>query len=200
MRILIVDDHPLTCNGLRLLLQAAYPAASIATVHGAAAARQALAGTPTHDWIFLDIELPDDPQRLLYASLSDPARAGTTILISAQCHATLIRDGLLAGMRGFIPKSADPAIVLDGVRRIFSGDVYLPPDFPPLPAAVTAQRPLTLRQQQVLELLLKGYANKVIARELDLTLNTVKEYVSVLLKIHGVASRLELILKRSGPA
>lgn len=201
MRILIVDDHPLTCNGLRLLLQASYPSAEIVALHTASAAQQELDEARPFDWIFLDIGLPDDPQRNLLARLREPSLAIKTVLISAQIHHELIRDALQAGIRGFIPKSADPELVLDGVRRIFQGEIYLPPELTSLPGAEhgTDMRPLSIRQQQVLALILRGCPNKTIARELDLTLNTVKEYVSTLLKLHSVASRLELVLRLRPP-
>jgi two-component system, NarL family, nitrate/nitrite response regulator NarL len=224
MRILIIDDHPLTCNGLRLLLGAAYPGARIDAHHAAATANAAIeqsintpanaspgasAGAVTgqpdaYDWIFLDIGLPDDPERRLLNRLSAAPFAARTVLISAEVVIDVVRKALRAGMRGFIPKSADPALVLDGVQKIFSGEVYLPPDLASASAfapegqdakAQEGERHLTPRQRQVLALILKGCPNKTIARELDLTLNTVKEYVSVLLRLHGVSTRLELVLK-----
>jgi two-component system, NarL family, nitrate/nitrite response regulator NarL len=212
MRILIIDDHPLTCNGLRLLLGAAYPAAQIVALHAAATANAAIDGTidgaidqaEAFDWIFLDIGLPDDPERRLLNRLSTAPFAARTVLISAEVVIDVVRKALRAGMRGFIPKSADPALVLDGVQKIFSGEVYLPPDLASASAFASVEqnakgqeagRQLTPRQRQVLALILKGCPNKTIARELDLTLNTVKEYVSVLLRLHGVSTRLELVLK-----
>ena len=64
--------------------------------------------------------------------------------------------------------------------------------------AETATRNLSPRLQQVQELLLRGAANKVIARSLNLSDHTVKEYVSSVLAFHGVANRLDLVLKLSG--
>lgn len=208
MHILIIDDHPLTCNGLRLLLGAAYPAAHIVAHHAAASANAAIDAAVdeeiTFDWIFLDIGLPDDPGRRLLSRLSTAPFAARTVLISAEVVVDVVRKALGAGMRGFIPKSADPALVLDGVQKIFSGEVYLPPELASASAFASGAhegngqgggRQLTPRQRQVLALVLKGCPNKTIARELDLTLNTVKEYVSVLLRLHGVSTRLELVLK-----
>jgi DNA-binding NarL/FixJ family response regulator len=61
--------------------------------------------------------------------------------------------------------------------------------------ADTPQRRLSPRLQQVQALLQRGAANKVIARELGLSDHTVKEYVSSVLAYHGVANRLELVLR-----
>ena len=84
MNILIVDDHPLTCQGLAALLSATRPAAQIQTAYSAAQARTALQRLPAPDWIFLDIHLPDDPQHTLFKNLCDSHWIGHTILISAE--------------------------------------------------------------------------------------------------------------------
>lgn len=198
MRILIIDDHPLTCAGLRSLLSVAYPDAEVMSVHGAQDARALLENdaqtSQAADWIFLDIHLPDDPEWLLFKWLCAGQWISKTILISAEMDGDALRNALGMGVRGFIPKSADPDMVLEGFDAIRRGQVYLPPQL----AGLAKQPPgkqLSPRQKEVLALLLQGSPNKVIARQLNLTLNTVKEYVSVLLEIHGVSNRLELVLK-----
>ncbi|NCP83281.1 MAG: response regulator transcription factor [Rhodoferax sp.] len=124
------------------------------------------------------------------------------MLISAEPGYHLIRTALAAGARGFIPKTADPALVLEGFTRILAGEFYVPPglaaavrEAPTAPAGV---RGLSPRLRQVQELLLRGTPNKRIARELALSDHTVKEYVSSVLAFHGVVNRLELVLKLGG--
>ncbi len=202
MNLLIVDDHPLTCQGLAALLCATHPGTQIQTAYSAAQARLALQRLPESDWIFLDINLPDDPQHQLFKNLCDSPWIGRTILISAEPEHRLIRTALAAGARGFIPKAADPALVLEGFDRILAGDFYVPAELQAVltdtsGGAVTAKA-LSPRLQQVQELLLRGAANKVIARNLNLSDHTVKEYVSSILAYYGVTSRLELILKLVG--
>lgn len=198
MNILIVDDHPLTCQGLAALLGATQASAKVHSAYSAEQARQVLQRLPAPDWIFLDINLPDDPQHLLFKSLSESHWIDHTVLISAEPEHRLIRTALAAGARGFIPKTADPELVLDGFARILAGEFYLPPSLAPLLQKSTgesATRTLSPRLQQIQELLLRGTANKIIARELGLSDHTVKEYVSSVLTFHGVANRLELVLR-----
>ncbi len=202
MNILIIDDHPLTCQGLAALLAATQAHAQVQSAHSAEQARTLLQRLPTPDWIFLDINLPDDPQHLLFKSLCDSRWIDHTVLISAEPEHRLIRTALAAGARGFIPKAADPALVLQGFERILAGDFFVPPELTAMlretSMAETATRNLSPRLQQVQELLLRGAANKVIARSLNLSDHTVKEYVSSVLAFHGVANRLDLVLKLSG--
>ncbi len=204
MHILIVDDHPLTCQGLAALLAATQPGAVVQSAYSADQARAALQRLPAPDWIFLDINLPDDPRHLFFQELCATHWIDHTVLISADLEHRLIRTAMAAGARGFIPKTAEPDIVLQGFSSVLAGEFYLP-------AALAAQlrssamdpeaqRNLSPRLQQVQELLLRGTPNKVIARELGLSAHTVKEYVSSILAFHGVASRLELVLKVSADA
>ncbi|MEO8298546.1 MAG: response regulator transcription factor [Burkholderiales bacterium] len=208
MNILIVDDHPLTCQGLAALLgtgSSDEPAPHrVASVHSAAAAREALAADAAPDWLFLDVRLPDDPQQALFAELCEGPWAARTVLISAEVPHALVRRALGAGMRGFIPKSADPAMVLAGFATVRRGEVYLPPELAALmhdtPPGAAAARNLSPRLREVLALVLRGASNKVIAREIGLSEYTVKEYMSSILAYHGVGNRLDLVLKLQGDA
>nr|WP_319565434.1 response regulator transcription factor [uncultured Rhodoferax sp.] len=201
MNILIVDDHPLTCQGLAALLAATQSGAQVQSAYSAEQARLALQKLPAPDWIFLDINLPDDPQHLLFKSLCESTRIDHTVLISADPEHRLIRTALAAGVRGFIPKTADPELVLNGFAHILAGEFYVPPalaaQLHDTAGAEAATRNLSPRLQQVQELLLRGTANKVMARQLGLSDHTVKEYVSSVLTFYGVANRLELVLKLS---
>jgi len=201
MNILIVDDHPLTCQGLAALLTATQPGSKVQSVYSAEQARMALQRLPAPDWIFLDINLPDDPQHQLFKNLCETTWIDHTVLISAEPEHRLIRQALAAGARGFIPKTADPELVLHGFARILAGEFYVPEalsaSLHDAGATELATRCLSPRLQQVQELLLRGAANKVIARELGLSDHTVKEYVSSVLTFYGVANRLELVLKLS---
>lgn len=202
MNILIVDDHPLTCQGLAALLGGALAQAHVRCAHDVARALLLIEQLPAPDWIFLDLNLPDDPEHRLYAHLCLTHGIERCVLISADPSHALIRDALAAGARGFIAKSADPQAVLDGFARIRAGAFYLPPEWQAQPDPTGAAREcLSPRLQQVQALLLRGLPNKLIARELGLSEHTVKEYCSSVLAYYGVANRLELVLRlRQTPA
>lgn len=199
MNILIVDDHPMTCQGLSALMVATQKNAQVRSVHTAALARDALGLQPPPDWIFLDINLPDDPQHIFFHEICANHWIGKTVLISAEPEHRLIHTALAAGARGFIPKTAEPDVVLHGFAMVLSGEFYLPAalaeQMQHMQMDPAAARQMSPRLHQVQELLLRGVANKVIARELNLSAHTVKEYVSSVLAFHGVNSRLNLVLK-----
>jgi two-component system, NarL family, nitrate/nitrite response regulator NarL len=202
MNILVVDDHPLTASGLAALLESSFFGARVQCVHSAVTAHQKLdAHVPSDedlDWIFLDILLPDDPQRQLLERIRKSIWATRTILMSAASHPAVIRDALGSGIRGYIPKSADPATIVVAFNKIRSGEVYMSDELAQAIEGLqdcATVRGLSPRLEEVLQLVLKGQANKVIARELGISENTVKEYISSILAFHSVKNRLELVLK-----
>jgi two-component system nitrate/nitrite response regulator NarL len=199
MRFLIVDDHPLTCQGLAALLIATHPETSAVSAHTAVQAQIELKTLPLFDWVFLDINLPDDPHHHLFSDLCRTTWISRTILISAEPQNLLIQKALAAGARGFIPKTAHPELVLSGFAHILTGEIYVPPYLAhhllnPLASEAT-QRGLSPRLLQVQNQMLQGASNKVIARNLNLSVYTVQEYVSSVLSFHEVANRLDLVLK-----
>jgi DNA-binding NarL/FixJ family response regulator len=200
MRVLIVDDHPLTSFGLAALLSATQGKVDVHSVHNRPDAQLALAHAEGWDWVFLDINIDGDPEHLLFSEFCRHSLIHRTVLISAEPAYALVHQGLLAGVRGFIPKSTDPNIFLAGFEKIKTGLVYLPAEFQfsTQHELVEHRRAggLSPRLQDVERLLMKGSSNKLIARHLELSTHTVKEYVSTVLAHHQVANRLELVLKQ----
>ncbi|MDD5296925.1 MAG: response regulator transcription factor [Rhodocyclaceae bacterium] len=200
MNILIVDDHPLTCHGLTGLLSAIHPTSRVHSANTVAQARAVMDGPTRLDWLFLDINLPDDPQREFVRHVWDSPWAGKTILISADTPVELLRAALGAGVRGFISKAADPDQIVTCFSAVRAGEVFVPEHLSRLLNGSPDGdiRSLSPRLRKVQVCLLRGASNKLIARELGLSEYTVKEYVSSLLAYHRVKNRLDLVLKLQG--
>jgi two-component system, NarL family, nitrate/nitrite response regulator NarL len=198
MKILIVDDHPLTCYGLDALLCAAFDQCLVAVAHTAKDARAILEKTSDLDWIFLDVNVVDDPGHTLLHDLCRSSAIKQTILISAELEYALVKTALDAGARGFIPKSENPEVFVSHFLAIQNGGIYVPKAFEDrlkeLRKGKQVGIELSPRLLQVQELMIRGASNKVIAQKLDISPHTVKEYVSSLFNRYGVSSRLELIL------
>jgi DNA-binding NarL/FixJ family response regulator len=122
-------------------------------------------------------------------------------VLSRTASAGDILSYLAAGVTGYILEEAGPTEVERAVREILNGAIYIPPDViettacepeSALPALRRNWRGLTPRQIGVLRLLLKGYSNKEIARQLNLSPNTVKIHVGALLRCFAVQKRSNL--------
>lgn len=197
MNILILDDHPLTCHGFASLLSASSPGCQVQSAHTVDEARNIMSGEAVLDWLFLDINLPDDPQQQFFHSLRDTPWISKTVLLSAETPVDLLRMALAEGIRGFISKAAEPGQIVGCLNAIQAGRVFVPENLNLLlrNASSDEERILAPRLQKVQQYILRGASNKVIARELCISEHTVKEYVSSLLAYYGVSNRLNLVLK-----
>jgi DNA-binding NarL/FixJ family response regulator len=127
------------------------------------------------------------------------------MVVSADDDPATMRDVVMAGATGYVPKSAQRQVLVDAIRVIMGGGTYWPTaavlalrqaQTPEAPLTnVAANDELTSRQKKVLRLLAKGLSNKHIARELQISEITVKAHVSLILKKLGVANRVQAAME-----
>ncbi|KPN62849.1 two component transcriptional regulator, LuxR family [Aliiroseovarius crassostreae] len=201
--VLIVDDHHLIRAGAKNLLEGAFSGMRVEGTETVSDALAFLGAENTVDLVLLDVHLPDSDaiDGLIRLKQFDPSNA--VALISGHTDYDLIRVALEAGADGFIPKSADPQVLIHAVSLILEGEIFLPRSY--LQGGMTAETPvpldvserpeqsLTPRQRDVFELMCKGLANKEIARLLDLSESTIKSHVSAIFKQIGTTSRLKTV-------
>jgi DNA-binding NarL/FixJ family response regulator len=111
-----------------------------------------------------------------------------------------------AGAMGYVPGRSDLNTLVQALHLVLAGGTYVPPlkprsDDAPAPTATAssaapdwAELPLTPRQKHVLHLLTQGLSNKLIARELGVSVDTVKDHVAAVLKALGVNSRTQAVV------
>jgi DNA-binding NarL/FixJ family response regulator len=117
------------------------------------------------------------------------------------------RDSVLRalnlGALGFIPKSSPREVMVNALRLVFSGGIYVPPEalapvetkeMKPARPASPADVGLTERQIEVLALLMRGKSNKAISRLLDMAEPTVKHHVTAILKALRATNRTEAVI------
>ncbi len=127
----------------------------------------------------------------------------TVVVMSVKDRASDVRSAIQMGASGYIPKSASADVMINALRLILAGGVYLPATLLDDPAS--AQRPqrgdqsevLTPRQKEVLALLAEGKSNKAIATELGLSPGTVKVHMTRIFKSLGVSNRTEAVIASS---
>lgn len=212
MRTLIVDDHPLFCEGLRLLL---YGSTSIREIVccGSGAAAIALASQKPFELVLLDWNLGSglSGAALLHA-LKGTLPEGRIVIVSGESDAALIRLAIENGAVGFVPKESSPSLLIDALSITSHGGIYLPvgvlavskdvPAPPPAGSGKAASRlrsigesfpKLTRRHADVLALLMRGMSNKQIARDLDISDGTVKQHLNTIFRELDVQNRTEAV-------
>ena len=219
MNVLLIDDHPLILTALQNVIQGIGDHVSVVGASGARVAREALAAAQGgFDLILLDLRLGDADGFELLVELRAAWPAVPVVVVSASDRSADVIRAIDLGAMGFVPKRASNETLQEALRVVMQGGIYVPqmamrgdadgPDAPgaehpashvpsvPVvpPAAALAAFKLTPRQTDVLGLLLRGLSNKLIARELNLSVETVKDHVAAVLRTLGVNSRTQAVL------
>jgi len=205
MKVLLVDDHALIRDALRGVLK---ELTNDATVLEASDCRQAMRLIEAHrdlHLILLDLNLPDQDGLAVLADLRKRYATISVVVLSAFHDRGRVLRALDLGALGFIPKSASRDVMVNALRLVFSGGIYIPPEA--LAPAETkeaqpdAARPVspadldvTDRQMEVLALMMLGKSNKAISRALDVAEPTVKHHVTAILKALKVTNRTEAVI------
>ena len=198
MKILVIDDHPLIVEGLAQLLPQFDPRIEMLAAGDPTEATEVLDNEPDVALVLLDLALPGARGLDFLGDLKLDYPGVPIVVLSATHDQATVLAALGAGAHGFIPKSANTGMLLDAVRHVLDGGVYLPCDAPPMPEGdgvriTPGELGLTARQTDVLKLMAQGKPNKLICRDLTLSEGTVKVHVSAILRALRVHSRSEVI-------
>lgn len=188
MRILIVDDHPIVRDGLKAVLSLE---SDFEVVGEAGDGRQALSryAELEPDLVMLDLEMPVLDGIATLKQL--PAGARVLVLTVFDTDERII-EAIRAGARGYLLKDSPREQIFQALRLIHAGGTLLPSAA--LKRLVSPPREqLTPREQEVLDLLGQGLANREIAQELSVSERTVKFHVSAILAKLGAANRTEAL-------
>ncbi len=202
MNILIADDHTFIRSGLNDSLRQLLPDAVIFNAENASEAIQLTTQDIGFQLAIVDLFMPDmDGFDFLRKLCSDNPEL-PVIVISATEKTEHIRKVLDLGAMSFISKSSSNQQFNNVINTVLSGGTYIPEN---LVAQTNAsetiesknstkpgtKKILTDRQLEILNLLMEGKSNKQIAKDLNLSENTVKVHVSTILKILQVENRIQ---------
>jgi len=202
-RILIVDDHQMMCDGLRLLL-AKFPGAEVVGACGDSATAFRMSVELRPDFVLMDVDLPDGSGIALTRRMREAHPEVKVLVLTGRLEPNLVTEAKEAGASGFLVKTNASTELLDAVRTVLAGgtrfgDLTLAAQEPgalsaaDTDAAFRVRQMLPAREGQVLALLIRGLRNKEIAAELSLGVKTVETYRGRLMKRFGCASLADLV-------
>jgi DNA-binding NarL/FixJ family response regulator len=216
VKILVVDDHPLILEALHHVLRQLDREVEVFDARTAAEGRALVAAHPDTGLLLLDLSLPDADGLTALGELRSSFPAVPVVVLSASDRRDDVLRAIDLGAMGFIPKTSSNQVMLQALRLVLSGGVYVPPAVlgpdddaepgAPAPSVVAATGSsrltarslgLTGRQAQVLALILQGKPNKVICRELGLAEGTVKIHVAAILRALNVSTRTQAVIEAS---
>jgi len=206
IHVLIVDDHSVVREGLRAFLELQD---RIEVIGEAGDGREAIeeAKRLRPDVILMDLVMPRLDGVEAMRELHEQVPAARVIVLTSFLDDERLLPALRAGAAGYLLKNVEPQDLARAIRLADAGEAMIDPAVAArLVDALVEVRgdkgpKLTRREQEVLELIGRGLANKRIALELGIAEKTVKTHVSHVLAKLGVSDRTQaaLYVERSGP-
>ena len=193
IRVLIADDHAVVRQGLRTFLDLQD---DIEVVAEAGDGAEALAAAEQHkpDVALIDLVMPNVDGIEAIRGLRERAPDARAIVLSSFIDDEKLFPAVRAGAAGYLLKDVQPQELVEAIRTVHGGGALLHPKVASRLLEEMATDPLTPREREVLALIGRGMANKVIARELSLSEKTVKAHVSNILAKLGVSDRTQAAL------
>lgn len=202
--ILVVDDHPLLRSSIRAILER-QPDFQVVAEAGDGEEAIKLANELEPDIVIMDISLPKLDG--LEATRQIKAAHPNIVVLVLTVHSDNkhVLSVLQAGAAGYLTKSVFGEDVVQAIRGVASDAVVLSPSIARLLIKQAARYPmksvpletgekLSTRELEVLKLVAQGMSNKSIAVELELSLRTVKGYLTTIFSKLGVGSRTEAVV------
>ena len=199
IRVVLAEDHVMVRAGIERLLAGA---PDIEIVGLAANGREAvdIATASGPDVVVMDLSMPELDGVAATRELVTARPEVRVLVLTSFMDPRRIVDAIDAGAVGYLLKDAEPDELVRGIRAASRGEMPLDPRVTRAllerrgSAAPSGVVELTEREQEVLNLVADGLANKAIARRLGISEKTVKNHLSSVFDKLGVNDRLELAL------
>lgn len=199
--VLLVDDHTLFRKGLAELLEGR-DAIRVVAATGDPDEALRIAREQRPDVAIVDLNMPPHGGLALLRQLLAAGWQGTSIVLTVSDAEDDMANALASGARGYLLKDMEPDELVAAVRRALRGETVVAPAMtlklidllhPKRGAAVREDllADLTPREREILRHLAQGLTNKAIARELDISHETVKLHVRRVLAKLKLSSRVE---------
>jgi len=192
--VLLVDDHALVRRGFRRMLEDDETLRVVGEASdGAEGVKLATQLRP--DVIVMDCQMPvmnglEATRKILNANTG-----AAILMLSMHTEDTLVKQALEAGARGYVLKEALDLDLAGAIKSVAAGQTVLDPKVAK-PQALKGEREsgLTQRELEILQHIVAGKSNKEIARELELSANTVAVHRANIMERLGIHKTAELVV------
>jgi two-component system, NarL family, nitrate/nitrite response regulator NarL len=191
VRLALVDDHPIVLSGLQAALKTVGEVCVVAQGSSIADARVILERDDI-DVVLLDVRLPDGNGIELLARPGRPERPAIIVLSSFR-NRQYVAAAIRFGAQGFLLKSTPLPELVDAIRRVAAGGSIFSAE--QLRDAQSGYVALTVRERQILALMLQGKSNDEIAVRLKVSRKTIEVHLSRLYTRFGAIGRVDLALR-----
>jgi DNA-binding NarL/FixJ family response regulator len=206
LKLLVIEDHALVREGLVQTLMQLEAEVAVREAADCESGCAVLAEADDFDLVMLDLALPGIDGLTCLNLLRQRYPALPVVIVSAYDDAHTVNRALRAGAAGFVPKAYSGENLLNALRSVLEGVIYVPHASLPNQGSPILATPssgkgvspaevgLTDRQADVLALMVKGQSNREIADLLGLSEGTVKIHITAIFKALGVSSRTQALV------
>ena len=201
IRALIVDDHPVTREGLRTLLELSGEDAVIVVGEagsGEEAVAQVLQLEP--DVVFMDVRMPGISGIEATKQIRKANPGTKVILITIDESRGAISEAIQAGVSGYLLKDASADALLDAAKQAVEGRAVIHPQLTKTfieevqhADEAPTTTPLSKREKQILQLVANGSTTKEVARDLGISPHTVKTHLERIFEKLGANDRAQAV-------
>ena len=203
-RMIIADDHELARAGLWKMLEGEH---GLTLVGEASNGREALALCQElrPDLVLLDVRMPEMDDLAAASAIRQACPQTQILIVTTHENPDYLLAALKAGVAGYVLKDVTRHDLLSTIRRVLRGEAVLSgeitmralqrmSDEHAAPISMSPER-LTLREREVLQQIVEGHTNRVIAQKLSLSVGTVKIHVEHIIAKLGVADRTQAAVR-----
>ena len=198
MRVFLLDDHEIVRRGVRELLEAHD---DLEVVGEAGTVQEAVTRIPAvkPDVAVIDMQLPDGNGVEVCREVRSRDESIKCVILTSFADDEALFDSIMAGASGYLLKQIKGTDLVDGIRRVASGQSLLDPIVTARVLERLRKGPeederlsrLTDQERKILDLIAEGLTNRQIGERMFLAEKTVKNYVSNLLSKLGMDRRTE---------
>jgi len=203
-RVVLVDDHPVYRDGLRMLLESIDEVEVVAVAEDGAAAIDVVEQADP-DVVVMDVQMPGLDGIAATRELTTRHPHLAVVVLTMSEDDETVFSAMRAGARGYLVKGSSQHEIVRAIRSVDSGELVFGAAVAQRVAAYFAGRPpasdapafpqLTEREREILDLLAAGRSNPQIAQTLYLSPKTVRNNVSNIFAKLQVADRSEAIVR-----
>jgi DNA-binding NarL/FixJ family response regulator len=200
IRALIVDDHPVTREGLRTALELSDKV--VVVVGEAASGEEAVerAAELTPDVVFMDVRMPGIDGIEATRRIREASPETKIILITIDESRGAISEAIQAGVSGYLLKDASADTLIDAARNAVEGRAVIHPQLTKafieeahLGEPSSEQAPLSKREREILQKIANGATTKEVASELGISPHTVKTHLERIFEKLGANDRAQAV-------
>jgi len=205
IRVFIADDQALVRGGFRMILDAQPDMEVVGEAEDGREALRSVADLKP-DVVLMDIRMPEMDGLETTRRIVTDEDAPRVLMLTTFDMNEYVYEAMKSGASGFLLKDVKPEQLADAVRTVAAGDALLAPvitrrlieEFVRRPAPGSTAPPeletLTERELEVLKLIAKGYSNEEIAKELFVSMATVKTHITHILMKLDLRDRVQAVV------